>query len=116
LDTECDLAIEAGSADESTRDRIRGLLFRLMAEHTGHSADNVEAALKRTGSLLRSLDILATPAGRHLEPFMKSRLTTLDRVMGTFHLLDPSGGADNWRPWLRLGRRPSAPPQPAARG
>jgi phosphatidylserine/phosphatidylglycerophosphate/cardiolipin synthase-like enzyme len=109
LDTECDLAIEAGPADETTRDRIRGLLLRLIAEHTGYSADQVEDAFRRNGSLRISLEELAIPAGRHLEPF-KGQLTALDRVMGTFHLLDPKGRDDNWRPWLRLGGRSSALP------
>jgi phospholipase D1/2 len=79
LDTECDLAIEADPADETTRDRIRGLLFRLIAEHTGHSADQVEDALKRTGSLRNALEELAIPVGRHLEPFMQGQPTALDR-------------------------------------
>ena len=108
LDTECDVAIEAEAGDGDTRQRIRRLLFRLLAEHTGSAADRFESTFGKAGSLRASIDDVADPSGRHLEAFAKRRSTALDRVMGTFHLLDPTGVDDNWRPWRRFGRRSSA--------
>lgn len=57
LDTECDLAIEAG-ADDRARAAIRRLRDDLLAEHLGVSRAEVEGALASGGSLLGALDAL----------------------------------------------------------
>lgn len=55
-DTECDLAIEA--ATDRERATIRRLRNRLLGEHCGVSADEVEAAVAQEGSLVRVADRL----------------------------------------------------------
>lgn len=56
LDTEADIGIEAGS--EGCACSIAGLRNRLLAEHLDASEADVEAAIARTGSLLRTIDEL----------------------------------------------------------
>jgi phosphatidylserine/phosphatidylglycerophosphate/cardiolipin synthase-like enzyme/uncharacterized membrane protein YdjX (TVP38/TMEM64 family) len=56
-DTECDLAIEAGS--DAERAAIRSVRDRLLGEHCGVEADAVAVELARHGSLVRAADTLA---------------------------------------------------------
>jgi phospholipase D1/2 len=58
LDTECDLTIEAGSPAQ--RSGISALRNRLLAEHLGMSADEVERCLARDASLVRLVDSRST--------------------------------------------------------
>ena len=101
LDTECDLAVEAGPGDEQTRRAIRGLLDRLLAEHVARPRGQVETALERTNSLISSIEALNPASGRHLHAFDVPRPSLLDTLIGRTNLLDPLGAADNWRPWGR---------------
>jgi phosphatidylserine/phosphatidylglycerophosphate/cardiolipin synthase-like enzyme len=55
LDTECDVTVEA--ATDIHRSRISRLRNRLLAEHLGISAADVEAFLSKEGSLLRLVDL-----------------------------------------------------------
>ena len=104
FDTECDIAVEV--RDEAGRSAVRHMLDRLLTEHLGRGAGELEAALWRTGSLIACVDQLNPAAGRRLRAFDVPRPSLLDRVMGRLHLLDPTGPADNLQPWrrLRLGR------------
>lgn len=58
LDTECDLAVEAG--DEHQRKAIAGLREALLAEHLGSTPQAVSAAIKDEASLVRGVDRLNT--------------------------------------------------------
>lgn len=104
FDTECDIAVEV--RDEVGRTAVRHMLDRLLTEHLGRAAGELEAALWRTGSLTACVDQLNPATGRRLRPFDVPRPSLLDRAMGRLHLLDPTGPADNLQPWrrLRLGR------------
>ncbi|MCU0893332.1 MAG: VTT domain-containing protein [Rhodospirillales bacterium] len=53
LDSECDIAIEAEDPGV-----VRHLLARLVGEHTGRSAEEAEAAIERTGALIRAIEEL----------------------------------------------------------
>jgi len=68
LDTECDLAIEAGPEDHETRATIRGLRDALLAEHLGVEPAAVERELARAGSLIAMIEALAREEGRSLTP------------------------------------------------
>ena len=57
LDTECDLAVEAGD-DNLTRQAIAGFRHRLLAQHLGVSANRVARAETRAGSLLAAVESL----------------------------------------------------------
>jgi phosphatidylserine/phosphatidylglycerophosphate/cardiolipin synthase-like enzyme len=56
LDTECDLAIEAGNDGE--RRSIGRLRERLLAEHLGVEPESVARALAAEGSLVRAIEVL----------------------------------------------------------
>jgi phospholipase D1/2 len=59
LDTECDLAIEAGSSNVEVG--IRRLRNELLAEHLGVAPAEVDELTVRYGSLIRVLDELSNP-------------------------------------------------------
>jgi len=58
LDTECDLAIEADGARPAIAQCIAALRARLLAEHLGCKPDDISAALREQGSLIRAIDEL----------------------------------------------------------
>jgi phosphatidylserine/phosphatidylglycerophosphate/cardiolipin synthase-like enzyme len=102
FDTECDLAIEAPTGTDPTRQAIFDLLVRLAAEHTGSPAELMHRRILETGSLIGGIVALNPNSGRRLRMFSIVRPSLLDRVMGSTHLLDPLGASDNWRPWRRM--------------
>ena len=55
MDTECDLAVEAGG-DAQVRAGIRRIRDRLVAEHLGLAVDAVSPEIERTGSLCALID------------------------------------------------------------
>ena len=55
MDTECDVAVEAGG-DEEVRAGIRRIRDRLVAEHLGLAADVVSPKIERFGSLCALID------------------------------------------------------------
>ncbi len=61
LDTECDAVIEAGG-DERTREAIRGMRDRLIAEHLGIPPDQFSAAVQCAGSLSAAIAAIAALA------------------------------------------------------
>lgn len=58
VDTEADIAVEAGSDGCATS--IAGLRNRLLAEHLDTTEDRVRDAIAETGSLVRAIDVLNT--------------------------------------------------------
>jgi phosphatidylserine/phosphatidylglycerophosphate/cardiolipin synthase-like enzyme len=86
LDTECDLAIEA--ARDAEERGIALLRARLLAEHLGVGAQQVEAAVAANGSLVRAIDSLNRNT-RGLRPFdaLTNRGPT-GPILGT-RLVDP---------------------------
>jgi phosphatidylserine/phosphatidylglycerophosphate/cardiolipin synthase-like enzyme len=58
LDTECDLALEAGEA--AHRNAIFALRSKLLAEHLDANPETVDQMLRQSGSLVKSLDALNT--------------------------------------------------------
>jgi phospholipase D1/2 len=55
VDTECDLAVEAGG-DPRVQAGVRQIRNRLVAEHLGLSVDAVESGIERSGSLRAFID------------------------------------------------------------
>lgn len=99
LDTECDLAIEAG--DETTRAAISRVRNRLVGEHLGVSADTVRAAIEESGSLAQGIDRL-NGGERRLQPFEIDLGRAPRRpVLGTA-LFDPKRPFRLLRPLMRL--------------
>ncbi len=105
LDTECDLAIEARGPGEAAS--IRAIRDRLLAEHLGVAAHEVEQALETTGgSLVRAVEALRRPDGRTLVPFVAPELTSVEAAVAESGLLDPDR-AEALAPHSPRGRLPS---------
>ena len=86
LDTECDLAIEAGN--EGERRGIRQLRERLLAEHLGVDPASVAQAHAAEGSLTRAIDAL-NHNSRGLRPFAAMATSGPVRPIFGTRLLDP---------------------------
>lgn len=101
FDTECDLALEA--ADGPAGAEARAGIARYRAKAVAHFLHADPEALARlhaeTGSLTRAIDAM-NPQGR-LRPLEPRRLGPLAGLIAAFHLGDPAGPEDAWRPWRR---------------
>ena len=91
LDTECDLAIEAGSSNVEAG--IRRVRNELLAEHLGVASPEVDALTVKYGSLIRVLDDLAHPdrlkaTQRGLAP-LKAQENKYPELISEAEVLDP---------------------------
>ncbi|AOY58257.1 MULTISPECIES: VTT domain-containing protein [Desulfococcus] len=87
LDSECDLAVAAGS-DNAIRSAIARFRNRLIAEHSGVKVHDVEAALEKTGSLINAIESLRSRE-RTLVPLSGCIPPEVDRWVPESVLLDP---------------------------
>ncbi|HKT53978.1 MAG TPA: phospholipase D-like domain-containing protein [Caulobacteraceae bacterium] len=97
LDTECEVAIEA--KDRDGRAAIARLRHRLIAHYLGRTADDLDGALARSRSLIRAIEAL-NRNGR-LKDIAAPTTGRLTRLVASYHLGDPLGVEDAWRPWRR---------------
>jgi len=97
LDTECELAIEA--SDDATSAAIAHLRNRLVGHYLGRSAGDVATAIERSGGLIGAIDAL----NRHgrLKPITPLKMGAFTSLIAAYHLGDPIGVQDAWRPWRR---------------
>jgi phosphatidylserine/phosphatidylglycerophosphate/cardiolipin synthase-like enzyme len=102
LDTECDLSIEpAASNRTATRSTINAVRTRLVAHWLGCEDAVVSDAIKRTGGLGPAIETLRAQGRCRLRPIPALALKPLASLVATFHLGDPVGPQDSWKPWLR---------------
>jgi phosphatidylserine/phosphatidylglycerophosphate/cardiolipin synthase-like enzyme/uncharacterized membrane protein YdjX (TVP38/TMEM64 family) len=87
LDSECDLVIEA--QDDATREAVRGVRDRMLAEHLGASPAEVGLAL-RDGSLFSALDRLRNRR-RQLLPIQDGVLAEGEGIPQMEAVADPTG-------------------------
>ncbi|NJN48443.1 MAG: hypothetical protein HC808_20490, partial [Candidatus Competibacteraceae bacterium] len=87
LDTECDVAIEAGDR-EDIKQAIVGLRNRLLAEHLGSEPDTVAETIAAHDSLIAAVDELGR-GERTLREFQSSALPTLETMLPDSTLIDP---------------------------
>ncbi|WP_448502790.1 phospholipase D-like domain-containing protein [Sphingomonas sp.] len=101
LDSECDLIVEDG--DPETVARLRN---DLLAEHLGVSIDDVATTLKRTGSLIETVERLRG-TGRSLIPFDPPEKSELSRAVADSQALDPEHPDEAFEPAAKrsLSRR-----------
>ncbi|HEY5008796.1 MAG TPA: phospholipase D-like domain-containing protein, partial [Caulobacteraceae bacterium] len=97
LDTECELAIEA--CDEATAAAIARLRNRLVGHYLARSAADVATEIERHGGLIGAIDAL----NRHgrLKPITPLKMGAFTSLIAAYHLGDPIGVYDAWRPWRR---------------
>ncbi|MBP2297452.1 VTT domain-containing protein [Azospirillum picis] len=92
LDTECDLALEAGpdAADAEVRQAIAHTRDDLIAEHLGTTAAAVAAERRRNGgSLIAAIDTLRRAGGRTLEPLHDPEPDGLAAAVADVSVFDP---------------------------
>ena len=97
LDTECELAIEASDAPSAAA--IETLRNRLIGHYMGRTAADLATAIERQGGVIAAIDALNTH-GR-LRPIEPLSLGQAAGFVAAYHLGDPRGVADAWRPLKR---------------
>jgi len=99
FDTECDVAMEAES--EAASAAILRFRARLLAHYLGCAPEQFQDAFAASGSLAAAIETLDTTTPRRLRPLAPVGMGPLATVIAAFHLGDPAGTEDSWRPWRR---------------
>ena len=100
FDTECDLSIEAGD-DSAAQARIAALRLRLLSHWLGCADEVLASAIEAEGGLIGGLEALRTHGYARLRPIKPEPMNPVSAVVAQYHLGDPVGPSDSWRPWLR---------------
>lgn len=102
LDTECDVALQAGgNADVAAA--IAGVRDDLLAEHLGCTPADVSGTLERTGSLVRTVEALRTTPGRTLRPYEVPDLDGVKKWLADNEVLDPNGPEEMFESFSNRG-------------
>ncbi|KQU49633.1 phospholipase [Sphingomonas sp. Leaf339] len=88
LDTECDLAIVAGT--ESERAGVTAIRDGLIAEHLGLERKVVADAIESSGSIIETIERLRG-SGKTLRPFEEPDLSAIEEWLADNEVLDPEG-------------------------
>lgn len=110
LDSECDLAIEAGDQAD-VRAHIAAVRDRLLGEHLGESPERVADVMRSTGSLIRTIDTLSGPA-RGLRPLETTVPAWLEQLVPDAAVVDPERPIDLQSFLAQLSSRPTEPGAP----
>jgi phosphatidylserine/phosphatidylglycerophosphate/cardiolipin synthase-like enzyme len=104
FDTECDLSFEATDAGSaSNRAEIIRLRNKLLAHWLGCPQPPMEEAIQRAGGVGAALEELRNSGYSRLRPIEPKPLHPLAAFIAAYHLGDPVGPTDSWRPWKRRG-------------
>lgn len=102
LDTECDLSIEPMGANRAqSRAAIRALRTRLLSHWLGCPEATFTDALAKARGVGPAVELLRAEGLCRLRPIPAPPLKPLAALIATFHLGDPVGPRDSWRPWRR---------------
>ena len=104
FDTECDVAIEAddGAKGAETRAVIRGRRTALLAHWLGKPEAEFDAALAKEGSISGAIEAMDCGSDqRRLAPLLPKPIGLLASFIAAYHIGDPAGPHDSWRPWTR---------------
>ncbi len=101
FDSECDLSIEAEEDDATTRERIGAFRDRLISHWFGCVPGLVAERTRAAGSLGAAIDALRDEGLCRLRPIEPKPIGPLATFIATFHIGDPIGPADSWKPWAR---------------
>jgi phosphatidylserine/phosphatidylglycerophosphate/cardiolipin synthase-like enzyme len=124
FDTECDLSFEAaGPGSAANRAEIIRLRDRLLAHWLGCPQPAIEQAIRESGGVGAALEKLRRSGHCRLRPIEPKPLHPLAAFIAAYHLGDPVGPRDSWRPWkrrkaasaeARLEAQPRPPPTQGA--
>ncbi|HEY7899803.1 MAG TPA: phospholipase D-like domain-containing protein [Caulobacteraceae bacterium] len=126
FDTECDLSFEAsGPGSAANRAEVIRLRNKLLAHWLGCPEPPIEDAIQQaSGAVGGALEALRNNGYCRLRPIKPKPLNPLAAFVAAYHLGDPVGPADSWRPWkrraaaaaeARLAAQPKTSAQPAKR-
>lgn len=102
LDTECDLSIEPMGANRTaSRAAIRAVRARLLSHWLGCPQTVFDEALATAGGVGAAVELLRAEGRCRLRPIPALPLKPLAMLIATFHIGDPVGPSDSWRPWRR---------------
>ncbi|MBM7365519.1 phospholipase D-like domain-containing protein [Gordonia hydrophobica] len=97
FDSECDVALDVagntGRAEEIAA-TIRRIRTRLITEHLGTTADDLDSAVTTAGSLAGAIEALSGD-GRGLRVFDREVVADEDSVLAEDELIDPEGVSTN---------------------
>jgi len=114
FDTECDVVFEAQSP--ANRAAVAALRARLVRHWLGCSGPDFETALEEAGGLVgAAIEALRADGHDRLTPITPKFLGPLASFIAAFHLGDPVGPADSFRPLLRRRRLAAEVAEVAAR-
>lgn len=100
FDTECDLALDAGTVPrEGGVACVRTFRNRLLAHWLGCDEARVEQAVE--AGLCAGLDALRDSGLDRLRPLRSRPLGALSGIIAAYHLGDPISSSDSLRPWRR---------------
>ena len=103
LDSECDVLIDATrKANAGAAGQIGAILCDLLGEHLGVEPDEVEARLKASGSLCRTVEELRG-SGRTLVPLAIEEPNALETAVAATEALDPEASGEYFQPQARAG-------------
>jgi phosphatidylserine/phosphatidylglycerophosphate/cardiolipin synthase-like enzyme len=102
FDSECDLFIDAES--EPNRLAVKRLRARLVRHWLGCAQAELDQALETEGRLGAAMESLRAAGCERLRPITPRHLGPLASFIAAFHLGDPVGPADSFRPLLRRRR------------
>lgn len=101
-DTECDLTLEAtGTGAAEARRAIRALRTREVAHWLGVDEEAVTRAEAKAGTLGAAIALLQAGGRPRLRRLASQSLGPLASFIATYHIGDPIGRGDAWRPWTR---------------
>ena len=103
FDTECDLAFELDDASEGgdSARAVQSFRATLISHFLGSTAEKFQQAFDLSGSVIAAIERLDGGARRRLLPLQPKTSSTIGRVIAAYHLGDPTGTVDAWRPWRR---------------
>jgi phospholipase D1/2 len=103
LDSECDVLIDADRpANEGASKPIANLLADLLGEHLGKKPADVARELKRSGSLVETIEKLRG-RGRTLMPLEVKEPNAVETALAENEALDPDGAGKYLKPAARPG-------------
>jgi len=102
FDTECDLTLQAsGPGSEANRRAITLLRSRLLAHWLGCTEALMDDEIVSAGAVGAAVERLRTSGYCRLRPLAVTKLNPLEAFIAAYHLGDPIGPDDAWRPWKR---------------
>lgn len=97
FDTECDLAIEA-ETDEDRR-AVADFRHELVGHWIGRSGEALRSAVEAGATLAEA--VAGLDGGKRLKPIEPKPIGAFAAFIATYHIGDPAGPKDSWRPWIR---------------